>query len=174
MTVITSQPCGRCGGSGRHSYNLRDGDICYGCGGTGMVAMAPKGQKKIKPTADLRDCKAGDIISVSKVLYRVERIAWVKLFTRGWDTFNQKVRVIRLIDEKAFAFYRTASQENASGGIGCSKSIDGTTWHLSYSPIEPTDEMIGQETDIVKIDLPADVRAAAIASLKAKHYPNEA
>ncbi len=30
------QTCGRCGGSGRYSFNLMDGDRCYGCGGTGI------------------------------------------------------------------------------------------------------------------------------------------
>ena len=29
--------CGRCGGSGRFSYNQMDGDKCYGCGGSGKV-----------------------------------------------------------------------------------------------------------------------------------------
>lgn len=29
-----TEPCGRCGGVGRYSFNLRDGDTCYGCGGT--------------------------------------------------------------------------------------------------------------------------------------------
>jgi hypothetical protein len=139
---------------------------------SGVVPCAPKGQKAIKPTAELRDCKPGDIIKHALVLYRVERITWIKLTTRGWDTFNQKVRVIRLIDDKAFALYRCASEESASGGIGYSKSIDGTTWHLNYKAIEPSDDMIGRETDVVKVELPADVRERAIAELKAKFYPN--
>lgn len=25
--------CPRCGGTGKYSYNLRDGDVCYGCNG---------------------------------------------------------------------------------------------------------------------------------------------
>ena len=29
--------CGRCGGSGRFSFNLMDGDKCYGCHGQGKV-----------------------------------------------------------------------------------------------------------------------------------------
>ena len=29
------EECGRCGGSGQHSYNQVDGSRCYGCGGTG-------------------------------------------------------------------------------------------------------------------------------------------
>lgn len=30
-----TEVCGRCGGSGRYSYNQMDGDRCYGCGGSG-------------------------------------------------------------------------------------------------------------------------------------------
>src|SRR5262245_52118862 len=29
------QTCGRCGGSGRYSYNTMHGSTCYGCAGTG-------------------------------------------------------------------------------------------------------------------------------------------
>ncbi len=32
-----TKTCGRCGGSGRHSYNQMHGDVCYGCGGTGKA-----------------------------------------------------------------------------------------------------------------------------------------
>ena len=37
MTAIKyeRETCGRCGGSGRFSYNQIDGDRCYGCSGTG-------------------------------------------------------------------------------------------------------------------------------------------
>jgi hypothetical protein len=31
------QVCGRCGGSGRYSFNQIDGDRCFGCGGSGKV-----------------------------------------------------------------------------------------------------------------------------------------
>ena len=27
------EPCGRCGGTGSHSYNQRDGNVCWGCSG---------------------------------------------------------------------------------------------------------------------------------------------
>jgi hypothetical protein len=38
LTAITyeKEHCGRCGGSGRYSYNQMDGDRCYGCGGSGQ------------------------------------------------------------------------------------------------------------------------------------------
>lgn len=37
MAIIRfeKQTCGRCGGSGHHSYNERHGSICYGCSGSG-------------------------------------------------------------------------------------------------------------------------------------------
>ena len=43
--------CGRCGGSGRYSYNTMHGDRCYGCSGTGWVHT--KGAAK--PAAEYRE-----------------------------------------------------------------------------------------------------------------------
>jgi len=36
MTVFETTTCSRCGGSGSYSFNLMDGDRCYGCSGTGQ------------------------------------------------------------------------------------------------------------------------------------------
>jgi len=36
LTIVT---CRRCDGSGRYSWNPRDGDRCYGCGGSGSQAV---------------------------------------------------------------------------------------------------------------------------------------
>src|SRR5678815_5107110 len=118
--MIASQACGRCGGTGRYSFNLMDGDRCYGCGGSGLVPMKPKGQKAIKPTAELKNCKVGDIILVTKVLYRVERITWCAYNDHG----NQKIRAIRLVDGKAFRLYRAAAQAMKRGG-GKNSSVGG-------------------------------------------------
>lgn len=35
MRTFEKAPCGRCGGSGRYSWNAMHGDTCYGCGGKG-------------------------------------------------------------------------------------------------------------------------------------------
>lgn len=40
--VLETKTCPRCGGSGRYSFNLLDGDLCYGCGGKGWK-YTPKG-----------------------------------------------------------------------------------------------------------------------------------
>jgi len=44
----TKQTCGRCGGSGNYSFNLRDGTVCYGCNGSGfqMVDLAAVAKKQ--------------------------------------------------------------------------------------------------------------------------------
>jgi hypothetical protein len=34
-TVFEKETCGRCGGSGRYSYNQMHGSVCYGCNGNG-------------------------------------------------------------------------------------------------------------------------------------------
>lgn len=42
MSKITwdNETCGRCGGSGRYSFNLMHGSTCYGCGGVGKTLTA--------------------------------------------------------------------------------------------------------------------------------------
>lgn len=39
-TLFESKYCGRCGGSGRYSFNLMDGDRCFGCHGSGVQLTA--------------------------------------------------------------------------------------------------------------------------------------
>jgi len=38
--IVEAKVCGRCGGTGKHSYNQIHGDVCYGCGGSGKVYPA--------------------------------------------------------------------------------------------------------------------------------------
>lgn len=122
MSNIATQTCGRCNGAGKHSFNLRDGDTCYGCGGAGIVPIKPKGQKAIKPTAELRTANVGDIILFSKVLYTVEKITWCQVNDMG----NQKIKAIRMVDGKAFRLYRSA--------------LDASRFE-----IQPTADMIGKD-----------------------------
>lgn len=157
MTIdtVASQTCGRCGGTGRYSFNLIDGDRCYGCGGSGRVPMTPKGQKAIKPTAELRNCKVGDIIKHQRVLYRVDSITWMK--ENQWG--NQKVRAIRLVDGKAFKLYRAATQDMKQG-YRKSTTAEGVYYTAGGQWITPTEDMIGQETDVIHIRHTEAERAA--------------
>ena len=108
--AINSTVCTRCYGSGQYSYNLKDGTVCYGCGGTGQVVKAPKGQKKIKPTCtSIHKAVIGDILEVSCILYRVEEIKWIAYRIKQDRQINQQLKVTRLVDEKTFFFKRAVS-----------------------------------------------------------------
>ena len=41
--ILESETCSRCLGSGRYSYNMMDGDRCYGCSGAGR-RLTKRGQ----------------------------------------------------------------------------------------------------------------------------------
>lgn len=47
---LTKVKCGRCGGSGKYSFNLIHGNKCYGCNGTGfqMVDAAKEEKRSIR------------------------------------------------------------------------------------------------------------------------------
>lgn len=169
-TVITSKPCGRCGGSGKYSFNLMDGDKCYGCGGTGRVAMAPKGQKKIKPTAELRTAKIGDIIEYSKVLYRVEQVTWTKGFWKGFDHFNQKVIATRLVDEKKFRLYRDVSAISTSSLSTSTDTHGNKTHRFGMMSVEPTDDMVGRDGNDFEHTLTDAEFAEGVAQWVARGY----
>lgn len=66
--------CGRCSGTGRHSYNAVDLDKCYGCGGSGWkltkrgaAAYAYFRNLKVVPIADV---KAGDYVEYADMSKR--------------------------------------------------------------------------------------------------------
>ena len=40
------QICPRCLGTGRYSYNQKDGSVCYGCSGKGTVPKLPENTAK--------------------------------------------------------------------------------------------------------------------------------
>jgi hypothetical protein len=169
-TVITSKPCGRCGGTGKYSFNLMDGDRCYGCGGTGRVAMAPKGQKKIKPTAELRTAKIGDIISYNKVLYRIEEIVWIEEIWKGFDHFNQKMIATRLVDEKRFRLYRGVSSESIKALSTETDSHGNKTHRFGMMSVKPTKDMIGTDGNNFDSKLTDAEFAEGVAQWVARGY----
>jgi hypothetical protein len=83
-----------------------------------MIA-APKGQKKVKATCtSLHKAVVGDILEVSRVLYKVEEIRWLPytvkhgLLSEPSRQSNQQLKVTRLIDNKTLFFKRAASDDN--------------------------------------------------------------
>lgn len=66
--------CGRCGGSGKYSFNLMHGSTCYGCGGTGWaltkrgkVAAAFSKSLKAKPASEVQ---VGDLVLFDMFFHR--------------------------------------------------------------------------------------------------------
>ena len=53
-----TQPCGRCGGSGRYSYCTMYGDKCFGCNGNGRV-LTRDGSAAQQAIADARERMCG-------------------------------------------------------------------------------------------------------------------
>jgi len=118
ITAINTKVCTRCHGSGSYSFNLKDGTVCYGCGGTGKMLTAPKGQKKLKPTCNsIHNAVTGGILEMSRVLYKVEEIRWVaytvkpSLLSEPSRHWNQQLKVARLIDDKTYYFKRVVCSD---------------------------------------------------------------
>lgn len=83
-TKLETEACGRCGGTGKFSYNQIDGDRCYGCGGTGSV-YTKRGNAASKFLRSLREVpaetiKVGDLVQFpagpfgSSFFFKVETI----------------------------------------------------------------------------------------------------
>jgi len=52
---MEKQVCGRCGGSGKYSFNLIRGTVCFGCNGSGFQMVDPKKVAARKAAAAKRD-----------------------------------------------------------------------------------------------------------------------
>jgi hypothetical protein len=59
MDRIETTECGRCGGSGRYSYNQMHGSRCYGCGGSGK-AYTKRGAAAARYLEELRSKPAAE------------------------------------------------------------------------------------------------------------------
>lgn len=62
------ETCGRCGGSGRYSYNQIDRDRCYGCGGTGR-RLTKRGRAAREFASGLLTVTAGEVKAGDRVRY---------------------------------------------------------------------------------------------------------
>lgn len=107
--IVPTKVCPRCQGSGKYSFNLKDGDVCYKCNGSGKVIAASKGQKKIKATCtSLHKAQVADILDIDGILYRVEEIRWIAYKLRNAAYTNQQIKVTGLAENKTFYFKRLA------------------------------------------------------------------
>ena len=67
-TAIETTTCGRCGGGGRYSFNLRHGSVCYGCGGSGRQHTA-RGRVAARFLENLRSRRVDQIAVGDLVRY---------------------------------------------------------------------------------------------------------
>lgn len=97
--VKTKVPCRRCGGSGKFSYNLQHGTMCYGCRGTGYQMVDLAAEKKRQQTAAMKrermeqyhqevravtDAYANELMQKHRWSFDLER-------ELGWDQLNKAV-----------------------------------------------------------------------------------
>lgn len=60
LTEIETETCGRCGGTGKYSWNQMDGDRCYGCGGTG-IRYTKRGAAAARFLTEIRSLPASEL-----------------------------------------------------------------------------------------------------------------
>lgn len=70
MTIAYEKTeCGRCGGTGRYSFNSVDGSRCYGCGGSGEK-LTKRGAAAKEFANSLLDVKIEDVPQDRQAIYR--------------------------------------------------------------------------------------------------------
>lgn len=125
--------CGRCGGSGRYSWNALHGDRCYGCGGTGVVLTKAGAAAKLaywavaRPEVPVTEVKVGDLVRVrtlgseitrvvvsiddddlnpgqNRVTLRLAKTQTPDKIDTGWGTFwNATIKRAATVESKAAA-----------------------------------------------------------------------
>lgn len=90
--VFESTECSRCGGSGRFSFNLKDGTMCFGCQGTGKKltkrGLAAKYFFEDSLSKQVTDCKVGDVIKLSSSSKNFSKITEI-LFSQADQQFGK-------------------------------------------------------------------------------------
>jgi hypothetical protein len=114
-TKLETETCGRCGGSGKFSYNQMDGDRCYGCQGSG-VRYTKRGKAAKAFLDSLRKVRV-DSLKVGDLIYNEPG-----MFMGG--------HFAQIIEIEQPGFHGTMSLEN---GVMVEKITMGfTTMHPKY------------------------------------------
>ena len=126
QVVYEKEPCGRCGGSGRYSWNQISGDRCFGCGGSGE-RLSKRG-KAAKAFADsLLDVAIEGVTQGRRAVYRDALTGRKTTFSGTRIVGYSKVKSIRDADWRevpTFALLmRQADGTMKEAGIGLSAGI---------------------------------------------------
>lgn len=140
-----TETCGRCGGSGRYSYNQIDGDRCYGCNGRGRVLTA-----KAQAAHDIYSAS----LKVRADSLRVGDLIYI-------DPFNQK------------GFFAPIVEIGPMREAGSSLQADGT-WkkYMGFDIITQRSKVPGWQGRYILGGLQPDslIRKAATAAEKAAKF----
>jgi hypothetical protein len=91
------QVCGRCSGTGKHSYNQRTGDVCFGCDGHG-VRHTPKAHKQFQAWSHALTAQRqvlGQDIQLGDELAILQAISAFNCKIVGWHTVSD----LQLLDD---------------------------------------------------------------------------
>jgi len=106
-TKFETETCGRCGGSGKYSFNHMEGDRCRGCCGTGYKltkrGAAAKAFFTEKMTHPVSSISVGDYVFES--LSAVGSKQWLKVEEISADDLNQGRVTLKLTKGSKSLYY---------------------------------------------------------------------
>jgi len=142
--------CGRCGGSGRYSFNLRDLDRCYGCGGSGVVQTKKKDGKgwhedtpghkraaaKSKLKMTLREPLLVEKPIEPKVENPIELYGWKQESKQVWKgNGNNEIR-IKYTRKKIHILVSTEYGHESDKVNTIEEAIESVNWFMKRRPQE--------------------------------------
>lgn len=127
--------CGRCGGSGSYSFNMMDGDRCYGCGGSGKKWTA-RGKRQRAKYIELQSIPAKEVEPGMNVFLNNywRKVLEVKPDTQVW-TMNgerQETKMITICYRARAAGQVVACQNRVPEDEPVRKTWDGDTCYRQY------------------------------------------
>lgn len=126
------EPCGRCGGSGRYSWNQMDGDRCYGCSGTGQRIA----QAHADLYADYRETRDGLREKCAERLEAGDRALLGERYVENGRNMirYETVRAVRVTDERC-AWRTVDGEEIATSWYVIVELENGTEQRMSGNVI---------------------------------------
>lgn len=131
-TRFEKETCGRCGGSGRYSYNSMHGSVCYGCGGHGerLTKRGSAASAFYVASCKVRfaDVVVGDVLSFSGVTLNGTPYSRKAAVVRREDTtqkFGREVEGVIVWDELPMIGVWNAKNE---GEIGRPETLIRKYW----------------------------------------------
>ena len=135
-TKLETEICGRCGGSGKHSYNSIHKDVCYGCGGSGIrytkrgsAAKAFLDSLRSVPASSI---KVGDFIQVSRMTFNY----FAKVTAIGFSSGSRFMK-----DNQWVPYYEILTEHPKHGEGGVSVCFPNDLVRKGFSKEEKSEQM---------------------------------